>query len=191
MPYTQQPLPIISTPPMREWSSLNLAYSTDVTELRQINMPNLQNLNCDGIPLSTLPWADLQSLVYLGVYGCSFVTLEVWRLPNLQAIFASDIAPLQVFDAHDHPNLSNIDLNYCHSLTTIDVSGCPNVQSIYAYDCGFDTPLVDQLLADLVANGTSDGYVDVSGISNSPPSNPDGLAYRTILISRGWTVYTK
>ncbi len=189
MPYIQEPLPVVSTPPMRTWYLLQLPNSSGITELKRINMPGLEELYCDGNPLTTLPWDDVQGLNYLGAYYSSFVTLELWRLPQLYALYASDSPLLETIDARDHANLSSLDLYYCYALTTLDISGCPNLQYIYTYDCGMSEAMVDQLLTDLVGNGTEDGYADLSG-NNAPPSNPDGLALKAILISRGWTIYT-
>ena len=50
--------------------------------------------------------------------------------------------------------------------------------------------MVDQLLADLVTNGATGGYLQLRGGTNSPPSDPDGLALKAILLDRGWTIYT-
>jgi len=168
MPYIQEPIPVVSDPPMREWYMLQLPWSGEVTEIRRLNMPDLQELYCDGNPLTALPWDELQNL-----YSC----------------YAGDNYDLETVDAHDMPNLGDIDVYYCQSLTTLDISGCTNLSYIYAYGCAFDQAMVDQLLADLVANGATNGYLRISSGSSAPPSDPDGLALKAILIDRGWSIY--
>ncbi|HRR86588.1 MAG TPA: hypothetical protein P5316_16375 [Phycisphaerae bacterium] len=190
MPYIQEPLPVVSTPPMREWTLLQLPYDGSITEIKHINMRNLQEMYCDYNQMTTLPWDELQNLYYLGIYNCAFITLELWQMPNLYSCYAGDNYNLESVDAHDMPNLGDLDIYYCQSLTNLDVSGCSNLRYIYAYGCAFDEAMVDQLLTDLVANGTTNGYLQVNGPYNSPPSNPDGVALKNILISRGWSVYT-
>jgi len=49
---------------------------------------------------------------------------------------------------------------------------------------------VDQILSDVVGNGLNDGYLRIDGTGTAAPSDPDGLALKATLISRGWTVYT-
>ena len=93
-------------------------------------------------------------------------------------------------DAHGNTSLSDLDVYYCQSLAYLDVTGCTSLRYIYAYGCAFDEAMVDQLLADLVANGTTGGYLQLRGGTNAPPSDPDGLALKAILLDRGWTIYT-
>ena len=182
--------PIISDPPMEQWSMLQLPWSGGVRRLDGINMPNLQNLYCDGNPLTNLPWGDLKNLNFLGIYNCQFQALELWRLPSVSYVYAGGNYDLLLVDAHDNTSLNNLDVYYCTSLTDLDISGCTSLRYIYAYGCAFDEMLVGQLLADLIANGVSDGYLQINGGTNSPPSDPDGLAMMAVLIDRGWTVYT-
>ena len=52
------------------------------------------------------------------------------------------------------------------------------------------TESVDQILSDVVGNGLTDGYLRIDGTGTAAPSDPDGLALKATLISRGWTVYT-
>jgi hypothetical protein len=105
-------------------------------------------------------------------------------------VYAGGNYDLLLVDAHDNTSLNNLDVYYCTSLTDLDISGCTSLRYIYAYGCAFDEMLVGQLLADLIANGVSDGYLQINGGTNSPPSDPDGLAMMAVLIDRGWTVYT-
>ena len=189
MPYIQEPIPVVSEPPMREWYMLQLPWSGEVTEIRRLNMPGLQELYCDGNPLTDLPWDELQNLYYLSVYDCAFVTLDLWQMPNLYSCYAGDNYDLETVDAHDMSNIGDLDLYYCQSLTTLDISGCTNLGYIYAYGCAFDEAMVDQLLADLVANGTTGGYLRINSGSSAPPSDPDGLALKAVLIDRGWNIY--
>ena len=182
--------PIISDPPMEQWSMLQLPWSGGVRRLDGINMPNLQELYCDGNPLTNLPWGDLKNLNFLGIYNCQFQTLELWRLSSVSYVYAGDNYDLFSVDAHDNTSLNNLDVYYCTLLADLDISGCTSLRYIYAYGCAFDELLVDQILADLIANGVSDGYLRINGGTNSPPSDPDGLAMMAVLIDRGWNVYT-
>jgi len=182
--------PIISDPAMEQWSRLQLPWSGGVRRLDGINMPNLQELYCDGNPLTNLPWGDLKNVNFLGIYDCQLQTLELWRLPSIMYVYAGDNYELLSVDAHDNTSLNNLDVYYCTSLVDLDISGCTSLRYIYAYGCAFDEVMVDQLFADLVANGVNDGYLRINGGASSPPSDPDGLAMMAVLIDRGWTVYT-
>ena len=182
--------PVIAHPPMEQWYVLQLPWSGNIERLDGINMPNLSDLYCDHNQLTTLPWDDLQNLYYLGIYACSFETLELWRIGNLYSCWAGDNYDLVSVDAHDMQNLSSLDIYYCQSLTYLDVSGSTNMRYIYAYGCAFDEAMVDQLLTDLIANGTTNGYLRINGGTSAPPSDPDGLALKAILIDRGWSIYT-
>lgn len=190
MPYIQEPMPIVSTPPMREWYMLQLPWSGEVSEIKHVNMRNLHELYGDYTPLSSLPWDELENLNYLAIYGCNFTSLELWQMPNLYSCYASENYNLTEVDAHGNTNLSDLDVAYCQSLTWIDLSGCTNFYYLYAYGCTLPQAAVDQVLADIVANGNTGGYLQMNGSYNAPPSDPDGLAMKAILIDRGWNVYT-
>jgi len=182
--------PIIADPPMEQWYMLQLPWSGDVQRLDGINMPNLYELYCDGNPLTTLPWNDVRNLYYLGIYYCAFETLELWRLPSLYYCWAGNNYNLVEVDARGNTSLSDLDVYWCQSLAWIDLLGCTNFRYLYAYGCALSQEAVDQVLVDLVANGTTNGYLQLNGPYNAPPSDPDGIALKNILISRGWLVYT-
>jgi len=182
--------PIISDPPMEQWYMLQLPWSGDVQRLDSINMPNLIELDCDYNPLTTLPWNDIQNVYHLGIYSCQFEMLELWRMPNLGYCYAGANNSLVSVDAQGNASLDTLDIYYCQSLAYLDVTGCTSLRYIYAYGCAFDEAMVDQLLADLVANGVTDGYLRINGGTSAPPSDPDGLALEAILLDRGWTIYT-
>lgn len=190
MPYIQEPIPAVSNPPMHEWTLLQLPYDGSVTEITHLNMRNLEEMYCDDNPITSLPWDELGNLYYLGIYGCAFVTLDLWQAPNLGYVYASDNSDLVTVDAHDNTTLNDLDVSYCLLLTTVDIFGCTNLSYIYASGCAFDETMVDQLLSALVANGVTDGYLRISGGTSAPPSDPDGLALKAILIDRGWNIYT-
>lgn len=181
--------PLITYPSMEQWPMLNLPWWGFVERIDGINMPNLTELYCDYQPLTTLPWNDLRNLNYLGVYNCAFEMLELWRLPNLYGCYADENYNLIEVDAHGNTNLSDLGVYYCQSLVSVNLQGCTNFHYLYAYGCALPQEAVDQLLADLVANGTTGGYLEMGGGSNAAPSDPDGIALKNILISRGWSIY--
>jgi len=182
--------PVIADPPVEQWHVLQLPRSGEVRHLTSLNMPGLNELRCDYSPLTTLPWNDLRNLCYLSIYGCQFEALDLWRLPNLGYCYAGSNYSLVSVDAHSNASLNTLDICYCQSLAYLDVTGCTSLRYIYAYGCAFDEAMVDQLLADLVTNGTTNGCLQLAGGTNAPPSDPDGLALEAILLDRGWTIYT-
>ena len=173
-------------------TSLNVSYSSALTSL------NLTG--CLG--LNTLNLSSLSSLANLDFSTCS--NLSSINLNYSDGITEIDLSPCS--------NLSNCSLSNCDGLTSINVSVCPNLDRLYLYRCEqltdvnltgcgqldyvylrympFDQTAVDQILEDLVINDASDGYLRIDGTGTAAPSDPDGLALKATLISRGWTVYT-
>ena len=189
MPYIQEPLPIVSQPPMREWTFLSLPWDSSVTEVSHFNMPNLNELYCDYNPIESLPWDELPSLSSISLYGCSLTELDLWKAPNLSYVYAGDNNNLITVDAHDNTVLENLDVYGCTAIEYIDISGCTSLRYIYAQNCNFSLAAVDQVLAHLVNNGVTNGYLRINGGGSSAPSNPDGLALKAILVSRSWNIY--
>lgn len=182
---------LIAHPPVEQWTMLTLPWEGFVERIDGLNMPNLRVLYCDNNSmLATLPWNDLKNLVTLGAYSCGLKTLELWRMPNLSGCYASENYSLTQVDAHGNSSLTNLDVYFCGALASINIRGCINLKYLYAYACSLPQTAVDQILTDLVVNGTTSGYVDLIGGNNAPPSSPDGIALKNVLISRGWTITT-
>lgn len=186
MPYRSVQLPFDTTPPVSQWTGLSLPPYGGVTELRRVRMNALAELRCDDNPIADLPWDDLQALTTLSVYGTAFETLPLWRLPNLCMCWTGYTSSLTCVDAHGLENLSELGMGDCPALEEINIDGCTSLQFVYVSYCGLPQETVDQLLADLVANGVANGWLDMYG--NAAPSSPEGLALRAVLISRGWGV---
>ncbi len=189
MPFIQEPLPIVSNAPMREWNFVSLPWDGSVTEVSHINMPNMTDMYCDYNPIQSLPWDEMPSLYNISLYGCNFIEMDLWQAPNLAYVYASENINLITIDAHDNTALDSLDLSNCTSLSFMDFSGCINLRYLYAYNCNFSVAAVDQILTDLVNNGTTNGSLQMNGGGSASPSNPDGLALKAILINRGWNVY--
>ncbi len=189
MPFIQEPLPIVSNAPMREWNFVSLPWDSSVTEISHINMPNLTDMYCDYNPIQSLPWDEMPSLNNISLYGCNFIEMDLWKAPNLSYVYASYNQSLITIDAHDQTVLNSLDLYECTAIESMDFSGCTNLSYIYAQNCNFSVAAVDQLLADLVNNGVTNGTLYINNGGSASPSNPDGLALKAILINRDWNVY--
>lgn len=186
MPY-MPPLPLIeSVPAMKDWTELSLPYGT--TELRRVRLPQLVRLYAYGCPLTTLPWSDLSKIGDISLGDLELDTLDVWQLPLLEYCAISYCSPLTTIDAHGLDVLAYFTIESCNNIESIDLSGCPNLTNVALYYSGHPAAVVDQVLADLVANGATNGYF--YSYSNAAPSNPTGQGYVTILASRGWYVYS-
>ena len=189
MPYIQQPMPIVADPPIHQWNFIATPWDGSLSEISHINMPNLAEIYLDYSGVASLPWDEMPSMENLSIYGCNFTTLELWQMPNIAYVYGSDNANLVSVDAHDCTLLSDLDVAQS-MLAAIDVSGCTALRYVYASNAELDEAAVDQLLTDLVINAVTDGYLHIAGGNNAPPSDPDGLALKATLISRGWNVYT-
>ena len=112
------------------------------------------------------------------------------RMPNLRTLIISVNQALVTLNASGLPALVTIHGPNCFTLADVRAAHCPGLKTVTLVNAALPTPNVDRLLADLVANGTADGAITVAGGSSGPPSDPDGIASKLILISRGWTVST-
>ncbi len=182
--------PLITYPPLEQWPMLVLPWSGFVERIDSINMPNLTELICENQLLTTLPWNDLKNLASLDVYSCQLTKLEIWRLPKLNGCYAGNNKSLLEVDAHGNTNITELDVYFCTSLTFINLQGCTNMHYLYLMGCALPQAMIDQVLTDMVASGMTNGYLDMSSGANAAPSNPNGVALKNTLISRGWTVTT-
>ena len=110
------------------------------------------------------------------------------RMPNLRSIMGGMSAHLAAVDLHGLAGLLTAQFTNSPNLTDVRVGGCPLLTSLVLFGNAMPTPVVDRVLAELVANGASNGGAMLNGGSSGPPSDPDGQASRAVLISRGWTV---
>ena len=179
---------VITNPPMERWTTFFFPWGGGVTDLYGLNMPALESLYMDESQIDLLPYNDMRNIRTIGGYFAGFTELDLYRLPNLEYAWFGENYNLTSVDAHGLANLSNVDFYYCSSLSWLDVSNCPVLKTIYLYSCDLAEAMVDQILADLVANGANDGYITMTGGNNAPPS-PAGQADVDILVSRGWRVY--
>lgn len=190
MPYFPPQLPVVSTPPMRDWQMLYLPWTGEVEVIHRIHMPNLIELYIDYSPVTSIPWQDLVNLQYLSLYYTALEVADLWKAPNLYNCYAYDNYELASADAHDLQNITDLSLEWSSQLSYLNVLGCPQLRWLYLRNCAFPEAVVDQILADLVTNGATNGYIDIRSGSNASPST-DGLASRAVLIDRGWTVHTQ
>ncbi len=181
---------LITYPPLEQWPMLVLPWSGFVQRIDGINMPNLIELICENQPLTTLPWNDLRNLISLDVYGSALIRLELWRLPKLNGCYASDSSTIIDVDAHGNTSITELNVYFCASLVSVNLQGCTNMRYLYLMGCALSQIMIDQVLTDMVAGGVTNGYLDMSSGTNAAPSNPDGIALKNTLISRGWTVTT-
>jgi hypothetical protein len=122
----------------------------------------LRELYATSSALAALPALSGTALQILEVANCG-----VSALPTLPATLTR----------------LGIDANGIASVPTIPVA----TTDVSAGSCGWNAAKVDSLLAQLVANGQSNGTVNISG--NALPSAA-GVTSKNTLISRGWTVMT-
>ena len=188
MPYIQQPMPIVADPPIHQWNFIATPWDGSLHEISHINMPNLAEIYLDYSGVASLPWDEMPNMENLSIYGCNFTTLELWQMPKVTSVYGSDNANLVTVDAHDCTTLTYLDVAQSQ-LAAIDVSGCTALNNVIANNCALGEAAIDQLLTDLVSNGTTGGYLRINGGTNAPPSDPDGLALKAILIDRGWNIY--
>ena len=72
-----------------------------------------------------------------------------------------------------------------NSISVLDVHALTSLTDLRCYNNSMNQAMVDTVLCDVAAHGTSNGTLNISG--NAVPSGT-GLACKDTLVSRGWTV---
>jgi len=119
------------------------------------------------------------------------ISLGPVYMPMLQNVDApSRTAAFVSMDVSGSPSLTVVTGAGSPGLVDVRLARCPLLATVRLMHTALPTPAVDQVLADLVGNGTLGGLCLIYGMNVGLPSNPDGLALKAILVGRGWTMVT-
>jgi len=173
-------------------TSLNVSYSTAVTAVNVTGCTGLNTINLSSLSsLANLDISTCSALASLNLNSCDGITtLATASCPSLNRLSLYYCDGFTALDISNHVPLENLYLYRCESLGDVNLIGCDSLDYIYIRYCPLDQAAVDQILSDVVGNGLNDGYLRIDGTGTAAPSDPDGLALKATLISRGWTVYT-
>jgi hypothetical protein len=151
-------------------------------------------------------WAAVTKMVF---EGCTLTSLVL--PPGIGLVGSVTLLGTPGLDVQFNYHLTTLDLTNCPgikavrvsntALQTLDISPCPLLEKVQASDCRLTSAAVDAILANLVAAGLTKppayAVVSLNNIDNEEPGDPDydtetpsvaGLASKTTLESRGWTV---
>ena len=115
----------------------------------------------------------------------NLTSLDVSNMPYLLYVTAT-ASGLTSIDLTGSTGIISLELSG-NSLTSIDLTGLVNLFNVDLPDNGFSQQVVDYVLIFLANGSVSGGSLDISGTNASPSAA--GLAAKTILEGRGWTVY--
>jgi hypothetical protein len=147
---------------------------------------------------------DLEGLIPHTVYLCidnasQIEDFEIGFGPG-QAVAISNLYQLEGIDEWDGDNMGFTTLDFTGITTMtelfngntglqhINITGCVNLNNVDLIDNALTEASVDHVLITLDDNGLNNGFVDVSGGTNSAPSGL-GLAAQASLVIKGWTVF--
>lgn len=168
--------------------------------------------SADFSGMTSLIDIDISDCSFVGG-GDSLSTVNLIGCNNLEILFLDDsdfsggipdisgLTSLKDLDLDDCAITGTVDLSSLSSLERFDLSQNPGLSGltiissqplgggsgVQIYDCALGQSYVDNILIALSQNGISNGYVDISGGTNSPPS-ASGLSAKTVLESNGWVV---
>jgi hypothetical protein len=185
MGFIPKPQPIECNVPMRSWSELRLPFNWSISSISRIRMPSLGSLYLSENPLTELPWADLTGLYYLYAERSGLVIGDFRQLISLNYAALNYCPSLQSIDASGLPELNLLDASFCSSLQTVNLANCYSLAFVYLPYCNLDQAAVDGVLAQLVANGATNGTVSLD--FNAAPSFMGDISI-SILSSRGWSI---
>ena len=183
----QSPITSLDVSRLATLVNLNVGADTSLASLNVSGLTALQFLVADGHNLTALDLSGLTALIEADAFtgplitvnatGCGALNTLELQGNALTAITLAGCAALQTLELYSN-NFTSIDLGGLAALLTVDLS----------YNA-LDQASVDGVLADLAANGLSDGYLDLSAGTNATPSIV-GAASAATLTSRGWYVAT-
>jgi hypothetical protein len=137
------------------------------------NYPNLENLQCNGIGLTSLNLQNLPSLKELRFGGNN--TLEVLNLqeaPNLERMFFGGLISnsIKTIDFSSFKKLQEISSAPNANLTALDVFDLPDLTNLDVRGTNISTTHLTNLpkLSSLNIGSSQTSYLDFSGLSASP-----------------------
>lgn len=166
---------------MPYWSEGFSALSFDPTLYPNLRYLRLPANEISGINLSAnggLEYLDLSENALTSIDLAANTALAALYIPGnlLTSINLSTNTALVSIRVDEQP------------IATATISTLPNANDVAFFDCELDETSVDAVLVALDANGLNDGYADLSGGSNAPPSGA-GLSAKASLEGKGWEVY--
>ncbi|HNX25932.1 MAG TPA: hypothetical protein PKK48_00840 [Phycisphaerae bacterium] len=172
--------------------SLDVSSAAALTAVNITGCTGLNSLYLSGLSLLTeLDISTCINLNSINITSCDGITaIETSGCPALAQVTLNYCGGFTALDVSNFPQMEYLYLVHCNSLSDVNLSGCGQLDYVYLRYMPFDQAMVDQIFEDLVDNGASDGYLRIDGTGVAVPSNPDGLASKATLISRGWKVYT-
>jgi hypothetical protein len=195
--------PIVSITGLQNLNNLQ-SFDADWNSLVSIDLSGLQNLTYVDISDCEDPVSSANSLTTVNVSGCT--ALENLRmddsnfsaglpsLAGLNSLLYLDADQCEItgeVDLSGLPSLNGVDLESNTGLTSVVITSSQplgdNGEGIYLHYCSLTEESVDAILVALSTNGILNGYIDLAGGSNAPPS-VTGLAAKSVLEGNGWTV---
>ncbi len=164
-------------------------YNNPVPSLDFTGLTALTYLDCNSCTSATsLNFSGLTALQTLYCNSCTSATsLNFSGLTALQTLYCYNCTSATSLDFTGLTALQTLDCNSCIELTTSSVSGCTALSYVDFNGCALSLDTVNGLLSELVANGVSNGFLDISeGTSASPTDTAD----EATLIANGWSVTT-
>jgi hypothetical protein len=172
-------------------------------------VPGTTTLNLQQTQLTSLDLTGMIHVAAMDISNSSIMAIDFTKLPALTSFVAMTTPLTGLLDVSSCPALATLIVN-TSSLTALNIAGLANLFNTSFSDNLIDTvtmggntslvslnlmnnalpeSVVDNILATIVADGPTDGNLDLSGTGNSPPSAA-GLVNAGILTTRRWSVVT-
>ena len=179
-------------------------FYADWNSLQTVDLSGLTNLTFVDISDCNIPGTSDNSLTSVNVTGCT--AIEELRIDdsnfsanNLSSIIGlSGLTSLQLIDIDGSelsgtvnlsglPALTDVDVSSNGNLTEAIITGSQLITNFSAASCNFAQAQIDDILVTLSENGTSTGYVELTGGGMGIPSNEVGVPAIRTLSGNGWS----
>jgi len=174
-----------------DYNSLVSVDFSGMTNLTYIDISDCDDLDTEAPSLTSVNVSGCTSLEFLYLDDSDFSagTPDLTGLNDLQYIDFDD-CNITSIDLSMLPSLRGFDLSNNDDITNVIISNTQPLgdgESVDVDDGALTEEAVDNILVALSTNGVSNGYVDLSGVTNAAPSEI-GLAAKEVLEGNGWTV---
>ena len=174
--------------PFENWTYLDMMYSDPVHEIYEINMPYLEYIYLYTNGATNFPAQSLKHVETIYITGGNFGYIDTNILESVTSLNLYN-CNLSSLSCEYKWQLQSLGVSGNTNMTWLSVYGCYNLNYIYASNCNLSAAAIESLVMDLYYSGVQNGYLRLTGGTNSPP-NSNTLNYINILTSRGWRVYT-